>query len=144
MKCFSELIPPITYANTEASVELFRETAIDATFNVEENADNNELDLQLAVFHFNGTFLGLHSIKKGLLQVCPAKLEAIQGAFKFGRLYSQNCDLGALEAFEKIREIQSQFDPTGSTVFYELYLRYRTQNGQLMVNINDFYAIQIF
>jgi hypothetical protein len=130
---FSELIPSIAYTGTEASVELFRESALDAIFNVEQHAENTELDFQLAVYHLNGTFLGLHSVKRGFLQICPAKLEASQGAFKFGRLYSQNCRLGISEALEKVREIQTQFDSTGNTIFYELYIRYKTRSGQQMV-----------
>lgn len=78
--------------------------------------------------------MGLHSVKRGFLQICPAKLQALQGAFKFGRLYLQNCRLSISEALEKIREVQSQFDSTGNTIFYELYLRYTTRTGQKMVN----------
>lgn len=118
-----------------ASVELFRESAIEAVFNVEEGAENTELDLYLAVYHLNGSFLGMHSVRKGFLQICPSSPESAQGAFEFGRLYYQSCRLDLQKSLLKIQEMQSQFDASRSTVFYELYIRYTTNNGQKMVRI---------
>jgi hypothetical protein len=112
---------------------LLGESAIDAIFNVDDTLENSELNFYLVVYHLNGSFLGLHSVKEGILQICPAKMENIRGAFTFGRLYNQNCRLAISEALLKIREIQSQFESPKATIFYELYIRYTTSTGQQMV-----------
>lgn len=113
--------------------QIFSESAIDTIFNVDDNLENTELNFYLAVYHLNGSFLGLHSVNEGFLQVCPTKMETIRGAFKFGRLYSQSCRLAISESLLKIREIQSQFESPKTTIFYELYIRYTTNSGQQMV-----------
>uniref|UniRef100_A0A915CPX8 Meckelin n=1 Tax=Ditylenchus dipsaci TaxID=166011 RepID=A0A915CPX8_9BILA len=65
-----QTIPALFYSN-EASIELYRENGIEATFNVDDTAVNSQLDLLTASYSLSGTFLGVMSVRSGLLQICP-------------------------------------------------------------------------
>ncbi|KAI6218078.1 hypothetical protein M3Y95_01181900 [Aphelenchoides besseyi] len=129
----SESVPSPVYLNTEANVELYRESAIDAVFNVETNAENSRLDFILAVYALNGSFLGMRSVDSGLLQVCPSKREVQEGAFKFGRLYDQNCRLAISEVVKQIQQMETTFGFDRETHFYEIYIRYVSRYGKTMM-----------
>ncbi|KAI1718517.1 meckelin (Transmembrane protein 67) domain-containing protein [Ditylenchus destructor] len=119
-------IPVLFYFNTEASIELFRENAIEAVFNVDDTAPNHRLHLVSATYAMNGTFLGMWPLSStGLFQLCPSEKDTQQGAFRFGRQYKQEC---RIDVDQVLRD----------TVFHELYLRYTDVNDQVML-----YAIPI-
>ena len=65
------------YYKNEASIELFRENAIEAIFNVDENLTNSQLDILTAAYALNGTFLGMFSVSNGLLQLFPQVFNAL-------------------------------------------------------------------
>ena len=133
-------MPSIVYQNTEASVELAREGAIDATFNVDKSAPNAHVELVAAVYVLNGSFLGLHDImRSSLLQLCPSSLEARRGAFLFGRLYEQDCRLSIAEALAHVRrrerELARNESDENATLFYELFIRYTSRENESLVRI---------
>lgn len=137
---FSDFLPSIVYTNTEASVELAREGAIDAIFNVDSTASNSFVDLVAAVYALDGSFLGLHPLTRvPLLQLCPSRLDTRRGAFRFGRLYEQNCRLSIAEAIAHIRRLEHEIAPrihdtsNDTTLFYELFLRYTSRENERLV-----------
>lgn len=85
----------------------------------------------------NGKFIGTYLVTDGLLQLCPQMLKIIKDAFKFGRLYTQKCQLEMSEVirwwkFPNLKNEESLIEI--GTLFYEFYLRYVKTNGYIMVN----------
>uniref|UniRef100_A0A914I2N3 Meckelin n=1 Tax=Globodera rostochiensis TaxID=31243 RepID=A0A914I2N3_GLORO len=52
------IVPQLFYANIDASMEIFRDTAIDAIYELVEQRRNSRLDIVAMAFSTNGTFLG--------------------------------------------------------------------------------------
>lgn len=130
------MIPNVIYYNTEASIELYRENAIDGIFNVAPEYENNQLDIIAMIYSQNGKFLGTNLVVDGLLQLCPQTLEILRKAFKFGRFFTQKCQLEMSEVirwwkFSKVKDEDSLIE-TG-TFFYEFYLRYVKTDGNIVV-----------
>ena len=119
-------VPALFYFTTEASVELFRENAIEATFMVDEGQINDHLDIFTVLYALNGTLLGEYPFSTGLLQVCPD--ENTIGAFRFGRLFYQSCQTG----LEKLKRWNRGFGLV-ENVFQELFIRFKNSEGKTMV-----------
>lgn len=144
------MLPNLFYYNTEAGIELFRETAIDGIFNVAPEYENNYLDIIAMTYSQNGKFIGTYQVEDGFLQLCPQMLEIIRKAFKFGRLYRQNCQLEISEVirwwkFSNLKE--DNFLVPNGTLFYEFYLRYVQSDGSKVVRfffIIKFNKIKIY
>lgn len=82
----------------------------------------------------NGTFLGMWPLSSaGLFQLCPSEKETQQGAFRFGRLYKQECQVDVDQVLRWYSAIGLDSGAGRDTVFHELYLRYTDVNDQVMV-----------
>jgi len=46
--------------------------------------------LQVAVYKLNGEYLGIQSVRNGLLQLCPNTQEKLNAAWSFGAAYAQS------------------------------------------------------
>lgn len=68
-----QILPKLFYPNFEASVEIFRENAIGAEFNVLPQRENSQLDIMATAFDQDGIFLGQIFAKNDpFLQMCPS------------------------------------------------------------------------
>lgn len=119
------------YYNTEASIELSRENAIDAIFTVEENGTNSYLDIIASIYALNGTFLGIVELSTGVVQICPTIDSTIKGGYLFGRQYEQSC----MPSIEEALATALKNSETHSTAFYELFLRYSDVQGRRLVGL---------
>lgn len=132
-KLLSPLVPQVFYMNIEASVEIFRDNAIDAIFELVERSRNSHLDILAMAFATNGTLLGQWSVQReGILQLCDSSRPEL--AFQFGTFFRQKCRLRLDHLYK-----WSITNPwRESTIFFELYLRYENTHGQIMViRLND-------
>lgn len=127
------MVPTLFYYNTEAPIELSRENAIEATFNVELENPNTYLDIISIMYFLNGSFIGLQEIGDGLLQLCPTERKALDGTYLFGREYRQECLLKLSDVVERITMKRKYNLGEQTTVFHELYLRYIDNNNQQMM-----------
>lgn len=134
LSCYQKLLissqsitPSLFYYNTEASIELYRENAIDAIFTVEENVSNSYLDIIAASYALNGTFLGVVELNTGVVQVCPTVESSVKGGYLFGRQYEQSC-------MPSIDEVLKDTLKSRPTTFYELFLRYSDAQGRKFVS----------
>ncbi|CAD5206257.1 unnamed protein product [Bursaphelenchus okinawaensis] len=127
-------IPALFFLNSEASIELFRESAIDAHFDFVHGAPNSQMNFQLATYTFNGTFLGFHPLTDGIIQQCPTDTDRKEGAFKFGRMERDYCRINLAEVIKKYH-IFFGTHPY-ELLFHELYLKYADRQGtQKIYNI---------
>uniref|UniRef100_A0A1I8BV65 Uncharacterized protein n=1 Tax=Meloidogyne hapla TaxID=6305 RepID=A0A1I8BV65_MELHA len=147
-----QLIPQLFYTNIEASAEIFREGAINAVFtfgeekeNENENQRNKRLEIIAIAFGQNGKFLGEWSVSNGehpILQICNSEESSKQKreAFKFGRYFQQKCQISLMgilrwnRMWEETMEVSDKNEEKifmgTKTIFYELYLRYRNDEGE--------------
>ncbi|CAK5013542.1 unnamed protein product [Meloidogyne enterolobii] len=140
-----QLIPQLFYTNIEASAEIFREGAINGIFTFsEENEKNTKLEIIAMTFNENGKFLGEWTVSNGeypILQICNLEQKR-EEAFKFGRYFQQKCQLSLLDIlrWNKIWEEETTQDYKNEkfifgtkTIFFELYLRYRNEEGMIVL-----------
>uniref|UniRef100_A0A915NW80 Meckelin n=4 Tax=Meloidogyne TaxID=189290 RepID=A0A915NW80_9BILA len=145
-----QLIPQLFYTNIEASAEIFREGAINGIFTFseeKENQKNTKLEIIAMTFNNNGKFLGEWTVSNGeypILQICNLEnpQQKREEAFKFGRYFQQKCQLSLLDILrwnkiweeEKTKDYKNEekkFIFGTKTIFFELYLRYRNEEGMI-------------
>jgi hypothetical protein len=81
----------------------------------------------------NGTYLGIHSIKGGELQLCVNSDTIQDGAFVFGRKYRQICRISTNDLQKK----------HATPIFHDLYLRFRNAQGVQQVRISHHNNLRI-
>uniref|UniRef100_A0AC35GPG2 Meckelin n=2 Tax=Panagrolaimus sp. PS1159 TaxID=55785 RepID=A0AC35GPG2_9BILA len=114
-------------------LELSRENAIEATFNVEPGSPNTYLDIVSLMYYLNGTFVGIDEVNQGVIQLCPTDKTAKDGTYLFGREYKQECILRLSDVIESISMRRKYTLGEQETIFHELYLRYIDNNNQQMM-----------
>ncbi|XP_063053908.1 meckelin-like [Engraulis encrasicolus] len=85
--------------------------------------DKLGLPLMLASYSADGHFLRWQEVTGGILQMCPDMQTRLDSAFLFGTSYQQSCSISVQELVAK--------HPL--PVFHQLFLRYRGDDGMLMV-----------
>ncbi|GAB1601198.1 meckelin [Argonauta hians] len=79
-----------------------------------------QMDFVVAMYSVDGHFLGLKSVKDGLLQLCKMAKHRMNAIWTFGTTYSSKCDISVTELFD---------NKNYPLVFFDLYLRY-TYEGE--------------
>uniref|UniRef100_A0A7E4ZZE5 Meckelin n=1 Tax=Panagrellus redivivus TaxID=6233 RepID=A0A7E4ZZE5_PANRE len=121
---YASIVPTLMYYNTEASIELARESAISAIFNVNSGSPNTKLDILTVKYALNGTFLGMDSASEGLLHICPTGREPTSGAMMFGREFYQECEIRISDVIRMVTMNRQYVNQDSDTIFHELYLRF--------------------
>ncbi|KAF6023262.1 TMEM67 [Bugula neritina] len=107
-------LPWLYYATNEQELA---STAISTSFSLKKDSIDNRIRLVVAVYKLNGEYLGIQSVRNGLLQLCPNTQEKLNAAWSFGAAYAQSCELNVHELMER------------ETLFYDPYLEYTSSTG---------------
>uniref|UniRef100_A0A183BTN8 Meckelin n=1 Tax=Globodera pallida TaxID=36090 RepID=A0A183BTN8_GLOPA len=113
------IVPQLFYANIDASMEIFRGTAIDAIYELVDQRRNSRLDIVAMAFSINGTFLSQMPFDNVFMQKCPSTSwrDLAKTALRFGTFFRQKC-AWILE------------NAGTENIFFELYIRFEDTNGE--------------
>ncbi|KAF6778597.1 hypothetical protein AHF37_02530, partial [Paragonimus kellicotti] len=99
-------MPWLYYSPTKASTAL-KDTSITTQY-----SPKAQIDIRLAAFALDGTFLGFEkAIEFGQLQLCKDTIGKMQAAFTFGTVYSQECELHVDDLFNQTKHPLIFYDP---------------------------------
>lgn len=76
---------------------------------------NALVDIVVAIYAMNGTFVELRSVQDGIIQLCPDKFSSLNAAYRFSTAYSQQCTISRDSLPERLKNVF--FDPCKSIVF---------------------------
>ncbi|KAL3094260.1 hypothetical protein niasHS_004016 [Heterodera schachtii] len=114
------VFPQLFYANIDASIEIFRASAIEAIFELVPRMRNSRLDIVAMAYSLNGTFIGQMLFERVFLLRCPSfrwNGLAAKAALHFGTFFRQKCFWSESAHSE--------------TVLFELYIRFEDTNGEI-------------
>ncbi|KAL3124202.1 hypothetical protein niasHT_004791 [Heterodera trifolii] len=114
------VVPQLFYANIDASIEIFRASAIEAIFELVPRMRNSRLDIVAMAYSLNGTFIGQMLFERVFLLRCPSfrwNGLAAKAALRFGTFFRQKCFWSESAHSE--------------TVLFELYIRFEDTNGEI-------------
>jgi hypothetical protein len=136
-----QTVPILFYQNSEASAEIFRENAIEATFSVNDGDSNSRLDIFSVVYALNGTVLGEYASDSGFLQICLLEESLASKAYRFGTYFYKICKTDFDFASGSQRQKSQSPEESAATEFIEIFIRYRAIDGRIMV-CGFFYKMQ--
>ncbi|VIO94856.1 MGC26979 protein, putative [Brugia malayi] len=117
--------PILFYHNSEASIELSRETAISASFSFNINHPNSFLEIILIQYALNGTFIGMKTLSESNLNICSQQ----KNKFHFGTFYQMQC-------FIQLQHLLHLSG--GQPIFSDLFIAFLNKSGQ-----KQMYAVPI-
>ncbi|XP_039264692.2 meckelin-like [Styela clava] len=111
---------PWLYYSQDFNSQIQEDTEITTGFSYN---GNSRLELFVAQYRANGTFLGISSVEDGLIQLCKDKPTAMNTAYIFGTTFLSSCTLDAKSLF---------LDENNANIYFDMFLQYTSNAGEIM------------